>query len=449
MTNKMYIKLKWMKVTVPFILGFIFLVTYQKLPVGKAQTLRAETLSLENAAKVDVCSAEVYVTSFDFSGFSHYTFLPIVRNGRGFFETFDGDPTQPTPWNSSNWDISVHSRDVTKFYTYNQMNAAHGTACDPPPATHSILAYNEAVYNCRNHVMTAINDEGYGVIYLTPNHLVDFSEQEAVIRFDVSTLRTSYRDWIDLWLTPFDDNLQLPLEDWFPDLSGEPRESIHISLFGNDDIFKAFTIRNFNTQQLDSNWWTGYDSFLEPSATRRDTFELRISRNHIKFGMPAYNFWWVDTDISPPLDWDKAVFQLGHHSYNPTKDCPFQTCYANSWHWDNVNIYPAQIFTMLHANQRFVDASLPSNQVTFDGVAPQNAYLRFSAIGTNIQVSFNNGQTWQLAQLQASSKAFDSGIFQSYWTPVPAGTSTVRFRGASGWASPWHVRDLSIWALNE
>jgi len=103
---------------------------------------------------------------------------------------------------------------------------------------------------------------------------------------------------------------------------------------------------------------------------------------------------------------------------------------------------------MIHTNQRYVDATLPSNKVTFDSAAPENAYLRFSAIGTNIQVSFDNGQTWQPALLQASGEAFDSGTFQSYWMPIPAGVSSVRFKGGNGWASPWHARYLSIWANN-
>ena len=39
--------------------------------------------------------------------------------------------------------------------------------------------------------MTSINASGYGVIYLTPDQMVDFSAGEAVVRFDMSTFRTS------------------------------------------------------------------------------------------------------------------------------------------------------------------------------------------------------------------------------------------------------------------
>jgi hypothetical protein len=425
---------------------------YHFLQQEKVQaSVPAETLTLASAGKEDICSAEVNIqrSVLSFGDFPLATYLPLIRNGATFYETFDGLPDVPMPWNSYDWDITVHSRDVTKFYTFNPMNAAHGAACDPPPATHSISVYADAVFNCKNHLMTAIDDAGYGVIYLTPNQLVDFSEEEAVVRFDVSTLRTSYRDWVDMYLTPYEDNLQLPLESWLPDLSGQPRRAVHISLFGDSSVFNAFVIKNFNSVQLDGLWWIDYDSFLEPSATLRTTFELRITKDHLTFGMPAYNFWWVDKDISPPLDWDKAVLQLGHHSYNPTKDCPLPACSANSWHWDNVYISPALKFTMIHATQRYVDATLPSNKVTFSSTAPPNAYLRFSAIGTNIQVSFDSGQTWQPALLQASGEAFNSGTFQSYWMPIPAGISNVRFKGENGWASPWHARDVTIWANNE
>lgn len=414
---------------------------------GHAQTLLQNSITLEEIGRSNVCSANEPGQDWLSSYGAFNTFLPMLRNGSGFLEAFYGDPSAPTPWNSSAWDITVHSRDVTKFYTYNPMDAMHGPGCDPPPATHPISTYDAAVYNCKNHVMTAINDAGYGVIYLTPDQMVDFSGQEAIVRFNVSTFRTSYRDWIDVRITPYEDNLQLPLESWLPDLSGEPRRSVHVSLFGPENSFGASVVRNFNTQTLDSLFWIGYESFLEPSSTRRDLFELRISKNHLKFGMPEYEVWWVDTELDPPLDWSQGVLQLGHHSYNPTKDCD-QTvpCTPNTWHWDNVFISPSARFTIIHANQRYVDATLSSNLVTFDSAAPANAHLRFAGIGSDLEISFNNGLSWEPAQLQATSEAFDSGGFASYWTPVPEGVSSVRFRGSSGWASIWHVRDLTIWA---
>jgi hypothetical protein len=367
-----------------------------------------------------------------------------VVNQPSFLETFYGDPSSPQPWNPSNWDITVHSRDMSTLYQLEPMYADHGPDCSPPPATHLISSYGDAVYQCHNHVMTAINAEGYGVIYLTPDQMVDFSNGEAVVRFDMSTRRKSDRDWVDLWVTPFQDNLQLPLEPWFPDLSGEPRNAVHFRLDFNSTTFKIEVIRNFNATEIPGDW-RGYDSFLTPSAKRRDTFELRISSTHLKFGLPDYNFWWVDTDI-PDLGWNRGVVQFGHHSYNPTKDCGNDgTCGPNTWHWDNVYISPAVPFTIIRANQRHVDPTTTPD-VTLPEPAPANAHLRFAGLGPNIEVSFNNGQTWQPAQTQTQDEYIEDH-FWSYWTPIPAGVSRFQIRGQEWWGGVWMVRDISVWSL--
>ncbi len=371
-------------------------------------------------------------------------YLPITNNKSAFYEGFDGDPAAPTPWQSPNWDITVHSRNTSdNLYALTPMDAWHGLDCSPPPATHQVATYEGAVYQCRDHLMTAINDENYGAIYLTPNQMVDFGNGEAVIRFDLSTLRTSGRDWITIWITPFDDNLQLPLEDWLPDLSGEPRNAVKfsMSLFPDETTFQAQVVRNFNVQDVEDNPAMSYEDFLEPSAVRRDTFEIRISRDHLMFGMPDYNYWWIDADIQP-LGWTQGVVQFSHHSYNPTKGC--NTCGPNTWHWDNIRIVPSVPFTMIQADRRYVDASTPPF-VNFSQPAPENAYLRFAGIGSQIEVSFDGGATWQPAQVQDQRK-YNSGAFWSYWTPIPAGVSTVYFRGGEWWGGDWHVRSISIWA---
>ena len=371
------------------------------------------------------------------------TIVSANRDESIFFETFDGDPQQPESWRSPNWDITVHSRERDTWFELEAMNAAHGANCEAPPKTHVITAYEDTVFQCRNHLMTAINAEEYAVIYLTPDHMVDFSQDEAVIRFDVSTARESVRDWIDLWITPYDDHLQLPLTDWLPDLNGEPRESVHIFMdFSSFMRFQGEIIHDFETKELPltDKGWLGYETFLNPSPKKRETFELRISETHLKFGMPEYDFWWIDTDISE-LGWNKGVVQLGHHSYNPTK-C--DGCGPNTWHWDNIIIEPAAPFTIIPGNRRYVDEDTDPD-VSFDNPAPENAHLRFAGIGNYIEVSFDGGQTWEKAQLQKQEQYADE-LFRSYWTPIPAGTTDVQFRGDDWWGAGWHVRDVSIWA---
>lgn len=362
-----------------------------------------------------------------------------------FLETFDGEPSEPTPWNPTYWDVTVHSRDIGTWFTLQSMDAMHSSACEGPPLTHPINQYEDAVFSCRNHMMTAINAGGYGLIYLTPNHMVDFSEETAVIRFDMSTLRSSKRDWIDIWITPYEENLQLPLEDWLPDLNGEPKNAIHIVMDLADNSFRAYAIINHHEIEIPRKASAPYDQFLDPSPMRRDTFELRVSTNHIKFGMPDYNFWWIDRNITP-LDWSQGVVQFGHHSYNPEKDCDFNgTCGPNTWHWDNVSIQPAIPFTIIPADRRYAD----KNHITvhFQTAAPTGSHLRFAGIGKNIEVSFDGGVSWQDAQQQMQEKDVE-GAFASYWTPIPAGASQVSFRGQTWWGGDWQVRDVSIWSLN-
>ena len=61
-------------------------------------------------------------------------------------------------------------------------------------------------------------------------------------------------------------------------------------------------------------------------------------------------------------------------------------------------------------------------------------------------VSFDDGRTWVDARKQSEDTDV-ANRFHSYWMPIPAGATRVRFRGqaASGMAG-WFVRDVSVWA---
>jgi hypothetical protein len=358
---------------------------------------------------------------------------------------FDGAPATPTPFRPANWDIVTHSRNKGAWKAPEPMHGMHGSDCAGPPAQHEITEWDDTVFQCRNHMMTSIKAGGYGAIYLTPGQMVDFAGGEARISFDLSTMRTSTRDWVDLWITPFASNLVLPMEDWIADGQGLPREGVHVRMdtVNGNTVFKVRTIKNFAVQDIKGNWWKGYESVLKPDPARRDTFELRLSRTHVAFGMPAYNLWWVDANIQP-LDWTRGVVQLGHHSYNPGKDCPTgKVCGPNTWHWDNLKISAAVPFGIVRAEQRFADPA--SGCATFPVKSPANAHLRFSGIGGNLQVSVDGGRTWQAATRQAQ-KGNDSGRFSSYWMPVPAGVSTVQFRGSAWYGGSWFVKDVSLWS---
>jgi hypothetical protein len=385
---------------------------------------------------------------------SFFIQLPIIINSntpaptaKDFLETFSGMPDTPTTFQSLDWDVMVHSRNASSIDSLTAMNADHGAQCQPPPATHVVDTFGNSVFICHDHVMTAIFDPDYGVIYLTPDRLVDFSVGETIISFDVSTLRKSTRDWIDLWITPFKENLQLPLEDWLPDLNGPPRHAIHIKMdsYNGATPFIGEVFNNFVSTALPRNSFTGYEGVLTPSPTLRDKFELHISRTHIKFGMPDYNLWWVDTDVQA-FDWSEGVVQLGHHSYNPEKDCNLDgTCGANTWHWDNVYFSNAVPFTFVHPDKRFVDVAT-GTAVNFSAPAPANAFLRFAGIGSELSVSFDSGSTWTPCVRQPQMKSIEEH-YSSYFTPIPVGVTQIMLRGSDWWGGTWNVRDISIWSL--
>lgn len=365
---------------------------------------------------------------------------------RAFVDTFDGRPSAPTPWHGAGWDVTVHSRNRETWDKLEPMAAGHGADCAAPPASHMMTEYDDAVFQCNDHIMTSINAGGYGAIYLTPNQMVDFSEGEAIVRFDLSTIRSSPRDWVDLWLTPYEDHLQLPLESWLPDLTGEPSRSIHLKMdFTNDlSIFKAFVYRGNQVEELKINTWNGYEKVLTPSAVRRDTIELHVSRTSVKLGMPQYNFWWIDTRMAD-LGWDHAVVQFGHHSYSPYK-CDGQ-CAPNTWHWDNVTIAPATPFTIIPADRRAASTDLGTT-VQFDAPAPEGSHLRFAAAGSGMQVSFDGGGSWVMAQARPVREGKDPYYnVLSYWTPMPAGASSIMLRGSDWGGGAWQARDFSIWSL--
>lgn len=358
-----------------------------------------------------------------------------------FRDTFDGDPARPEPWCPSDWDVFVHSRDVERWEVLEPVAAQHGPGCEGPPATHTLTGYDEAVHRCRSHVMTALNASGYGVIYLTPAALVDFSGGEAVISWEMSTLTLSQRDFVDLWVTPYDENLVLPLDDYLPDGQGEPRHAVQVRMDASKDgpIFRVRIVRGFEAVDVEGNWWTSYTSVLTPDAARRDRFELRLSQTHVRFGMPDYGLWWVDAPI-PALNWSEGIVQFGHHSYNPFKD---GNGGPNTWHWDNVTIAPARPFRMVAARERYV--SDDGGEITFGSPAPADAHLRFAAAGS-VELSFDGGRTWQRALRQVQERD-DAGHFASYWMPIPEGTSSVLVRGGPDrWFRHWAARNFAIWA---
>jgi hypothetical protein len=300
-----------------------------------------------------------------------------------FLETFDGDPIAPVPFSSRNWDIQVHERGMIHRAPGEQsrMKAQHGYDCGPPSATHSVSNSDYSVFNCRNHLMTSLNGDEYGVIYLTPNHMLDWSSGSAVLSFDLSTEKMSVRDWPDLILTPWNDQQALPLLSPLSqgvDLQGPSRNTVVISFATSEGAPVLTIIRNGAREEFTRGTplSSGVAAGTNQSVTRQP-LKLTISDTHVRFERLASAtgsaIVWFDQDV-PAIGFNQAVVQLGHHSYNPFKD---GAGVAGTWHWDNISLNPSVAFTILKVTPKYV---YDSATLTFPP-APANSILRFAASG--------------------------------------------------------------------
>ncbi len=352
-----------------------------------------------------------------------------------FTENFDGAPSSPVNLGGiagknilPDWDIQVHSRDNGTWgdNSLQSMDAQHDSMCNPPPSTHENHSYEGAVYNCKNHVMTAIWASGYGLISLTPNHMADFTNGSAVIEWEQSTERMSSRDWPDVWITPFADATPLPFDIGVVDLQGVPKRGVHLFAGANQNSWQGYTINDFTETGLPSIWWVGMHEGITDGTNQaavRQKFRITISRTHLKMerlaSSTATAFVWVDSDMSD-LGWTQGVVEFAHHSYNPTKE---GAGVPATWHWDAVSISPAVPFTIIHGDKRMINQT--GQSINFDQPAPANSFLRFSAIG-KISYSLNNGSTYIAATKQLFTGAVDH--IAPYYIPIPASTQKVTFK---------------------
>lgn len=369
-----------------------------------------------------------------------------------FIATVDGSPPSPAPAANSSladWDVQVHSRNPETWFALDPIQAQHGSDCAGPPAMHVNSSYEGAVFQCRDHLMTAINADAYGMIYLTPNQLFDFASG-GVVSFDISTERMSTRDWWDLWITPWEDNLALPFDLGDVDLQGPPRNAIHISIENAESspvltIYRNGVATTMNTGFSTPSTRDGIAGGTNEAATRQP-FKLTIGSGRIKFERTTSTSAVATTffDVAATPNFNRGIVQFGHHSYTPTKD---GAGVPATWHWDNFSINPATPFTIIKASQRYVTS--PSQTVAFSQGAPANSFLRFSGIGT-IEVALDGGA------YQPAAKAIPAGLptgyhaehMSNYWMPVPAGTKNVklRFSADSWYAGPYIAKDFALFA---
>jgi len=389
----------------------------------------------------------------------------LVRNlpGRGatatsaFSFNWTGTPSAPQPWAPGmvdDWDLISNIDGPTD--QNGLMNGGHGAACEAPPATHQIRSLGDAAYICKNHLMTAI-DGGetayatYGSVYFAPAQMLDWSQGSASLSWMVSTERLSSRDFWSVNLTPFDQNMVLPLAPEFPAYHGEPQTGIELRMdntsncgnAGFGSVLRVFSISGTNLNEL-TQYAPCVESTVPPSFSTRTKFQVDISQGHLRVSMPGTTTVWYDGPIN--ASFTQAVVQFSHHSYHPEKgENPDGSAgLPNTYHWSDISMSSATPFVMLRPVQPQSIHDGNSPQLGLPDAAPQNAFLRFAAMG-NLQVSFDGGRSFQAPRSQGATSPADH--FASFWTPIPKGATQVLFKGQpNSLGQPWWVQDVSVWA---
>lgn len=371
---------------------------------------------------------------------------PPLPGGDAYFG-FTGSPPTPIPFNEDGWDVQVYSRNADTWYFPEAMDAHHGADCAGYPNVHRVARYEDMVFRCRDHIMTAINASGYGAIVLTPDRMVSWASGEGVIRFDLSTLQTSSRDWINVFVSAFDSHMAVPATLEAVALNGPARDGIYFEMLSNGNICPRF-VRNFIVTRLECREeWKALSDKIVVSATLRSTVEIRLTNSRVKVSLPNEGVVFSDVALPSALPFTEGVVQFGHYSYTPEKECTRPTgCPPNTWHWDEIHLAPSVPFTIIRADRRFVDGS--GGTVTFNSPAPRGAKMGFFAYGREPDLSFDGGATWQAPVQQASVKLADPD--RQYFTPIPEGTTKVMLRPARpiafwGDLQFWMARDFTIW----
>jgi hypothetical protein len=274
--------------------------------------------------------------------------------------------------------------------------------------------------------MTSRAAPSYGATYLTPLALLDWSSRWALLRWDVSTLSMSSRDWIDVWVTPIRDALTVPIEHNGVAFQGTPKNAIHIRN-ANDasgwtvDVIKKFRTVKSRTLKLPGNF--------PHSAMVRTPVRVKVFRNRVVLSMDGVGR--VVVNAGP--NFRRGMVQFAEHAYNPFKD---NAGVAATWHWDNFTLAPASKLPIRRVTPQRRTADRPGavRKFTFSGPAPARSVLLFDAV---CQVSVNFGSGFRRVAKQPSSG--HNGAAESpssYKVAVPRGARkvVVRFR-PDGWYS--------------
>lgn len=422
---------------------------------------------------------------------------PTLAQSAGFTETFDSPtPAAPQPYqNPHNWDIMTFGVDPREPSV-----AQHGPNCEPPgfpynaTNSHPIHSAADAVFICgagaNTHLMTSPGISGYGAIYMTPPAVADFSGGQASIQWDMSTLRTSSRDWIYVVLTPFSEHHEMAYINTDQHI---PTHNIKIAL-GGTNTFEIFQNGGFQNSRLDgtdlgTTWDQVFQAQTPPigeSGARRDTFQITLDRNHISLCMPGYQYrgqpfcWAKNVSLHETLDpavWgDQAAVQFTHVVYNAEKGCedaaiaagyqdgkgqPNSTldqfdivhnsygdanCPPNTWHWDSFSVNPAVPYSVIPSNPEALSFNTPrATRVNFAVPAPANSFLSFTSWGDTPQLAVSfDGVNWQAPRLQPATSLAHPEVGEQVFMPIPEGQQSVMVRGAPGYWGTFEASSFKV-----
>jgi hypothetical protein len=367
-----------------------------------------------------------------------------------YVAAFTGAPAGPAPMPAAiaDFDVQIHSRDRDTWFQLEPINAQHGADCSAPPASHVNSSYEGSVYQCKDHLMTALNSSSYGVIYLTPNRILDFSNGGSVT-WEMSTEQMSKRDWWDILITPYDQNMSLPLLSNLSqgvDLQGAPLNTIHVGGDNGQGSPVLTVVRNGVEQSYNSGETVrpvGYSVVPGTNeAAARQTFKLTVGNGRMKLERlqsataTALVFW--DEAVSVPFT--SGVVTFGHHSYTPTKD---GAGVPGTRHWDNIALNPAVPFTMIKADRRYTQGGV----VNFSSPAPAHSFLRFSGL---CQISVDGVAVERVPDYDRWNMGYHPEHTSSYWVPIQQGKQSVNVSfSADGWYDQGFgciAKDFSIWS---
>jgi hypothetical protein len=373
-----------------------------------------------------------------------------------------GMPSAPEPFMSNEIAFTKHLRSTCGSVQNGygppadggtcSMLADHGSACQPPPATHPIgSAYTDEVYVCHDHLMTAMDGASAGMIEFNANQLVDFSSGPATVSISRSTQANSSRDYTEFYFVPFAEQLAYSADGIIAETQKEARDYVRVVVAtnGHETTFRVQERVGGGIHEVQGDWWDSVEARtgLVDSATIRTPIEFTLSRTHIRVSMNGFTPY--DTDLPVPFPVTQAVFQVQHISYAPTQE---NGGTPNTWHWSNLIISHAvpyyQQMAMPEAVGDSGDYGWLGTTIHF-APAPAGALLRFQgfnyapwqhSFASGFQISFDNGATWAAWHDMTPQ---DDGM-GSFLQPIPEGATSAILRGQSG----WYARDFYVMSLS-